>query len=162
MGGAGSQSSTIWPGPRPRPTSVPNGILIHPAVWTQKTWAENWGCAPLGGAGSSSNIMWPRPRPTSITSGILIHPSVWPQYTNVTDRQTGQTTVPEHRVEPFYKRSPKTAEPMRTDHHTIKAVWQHRDLGFVQWCKVGDFLHHFCVLYFPRAACITFRVASVG
>jgi len=25
------------------------------------------------------------------TSGILIHPTVWPQYTNVTDRQTGQT-----------------------------------------------------------------------
>jgi len=22
---------------------------------------------------------------------ILIHPTVWPQYTNVTDRQTGQT-----------------------------------------------------------------------
>jgi len=37
--------------------------------------------------------MSPGPRPTSIPSGILIHPTVWPQYTDVTDRQTGQTTV---------------------------------------------------------------------
>jgi len=29
--------------------------------------------------------------PTSVPSGIMIHPTVWPQYTNVTDRQTGQT-----------------------------------------------------------------------
>jgi len=31
------------------PTSVPSGILIHPAVWPQQTWAKNWGfCAHLG------------------------------------------------------------------------------------------------------------------
>jgi len=30
--GAGSPSSTIWHGPRP--TSIPSGILIHPAIWT--------------------------------------------------------------------------------------------------------------------------------
>jgi len=29
--GAGSPSSTMWPGPRP--TSMPSAILIHPAVW---------------------------------------------------------------------------------------------------------------------------------
>jgi len=35
--------------PGPRPTSIPSGILIHRAVWPQRTWAENWGgCAPLG------------------------------------------------------------------------------------------------------------------
>ena len=28
---------------------------------------------------------------TTMPSFILIHPTVWPQYTNVTDRQTGQT-----------------------------------------------------------------------
>jgi len=39
-GGAGSVSNTILPGPRP--TIVPSGILIHPAVWAQQTWAENW------------------------------------------------------------------------------------------------------------------------
>jgi len=30
---AGSQSNTMWPGPRP--TSLPSGILIHPTVWPQ-------------------------------------------------------------------------------------------------------------------------------
>jgi len=32
-GGAGSPSNTMSPGPRP--TFVPSGILIHPAVWPQ-------------------------------------------------------------------------------------------------------------------------------
>jgi len=31
--GAGSPSSTMWPGLRP--TSIPSGILIHPPVWPQ-------------------------------------------------------------------------------------------------------------------------------
>jgi len=36
------------------PTSVPSGILIHPAVWPQQTWAENWGGAvPLLGIGEN-------------------------------------------------------------------------------------------------------------
>jgi len=34
-GGAGSPSKTMWPGPRP--TTVINGILIHPTVWPQYT-----------------------------------------------------------------------------------------------------------------------------
>ena len=33
--GAGSPSSTMWPGPRP--TCVPSFILIHPAVWPVAT-----------------------------------------------------------------------------------------------------------------------------
>jgi len=39
--------------PVPRPTSVPRGILIHPAVWLQQTWAENWARAvpPFSGGG---------------------------------------------------------------------------------------------------------------
>ena len=40
-GEAGSLSNTTWPGPRP--TSVPSGVLLHPAVWPQQTLAENWG-----------------------------------------------------------------------------------------------------------------------
>jgi len=44
--GAGSPSNTKSPGLRP--TSAPSGILIHPAVWPQRTWTENGGCAPLG------------------------------------------------------------------------------------------------------------------
>ena len=41
QGRVGSQSNTMSPGPRP--TSVLSGIFIHPAVWPQQTWAENWG-----------------------------------------------------------------------------------------------------------------------
>jgi len=37
----GSASNTMSPGPRP--TSVPSGILMHPVVWRQQTWAEKWG-----------------------------------------------------------------------------------------------------------------------
>ena len=67
-------------GTRPRPNSVPSGILIHPAVWPQRTWAENQGTVPLfGGAGSPSNTMWPGLRPTSVPSCNLIHRTVWPQ-----------------------------------------------------------------------------------
>jgi len=36
---------TMWPGPRS--TSVPSGILIHPALWPLQTRAENWGLRPL-------------------------------------------------------------------------------------------------------------------
>ena len=88
-GGAGSPSNTMWPGPRS--TSVPSGI--HPAIWPQQIWTEiREGCA-LGKSGTwvPSNRMWPGTRPTCEPSFILIHPTVWPQYTNVIDRQTGQT-----------------------------------------------------------------------
>jgi len=44
-----------------------------------------------GGAGSPPNTMWPGPRPTCKPSFILFRRTVWPQYTNVKDRQTGQT-----------------------------------------------------------------------
>jgi len=52
-------SDTMWPGSRS--ISIPSGILIHPAVWPQQAWAENWGTAVplLGGAGSACNTMWP-------------------------------------------------------------------------------------------------------
>ena len=88
-GGSVSPSNTMSPGARP--TSVPSGILIHPVVWRQQTWAENWGLCPFGaGPGSPPNTVWPGPRPTSMSSFILIHPTVWPQYTNVTERQDRQ------------------------------------------------------------------------
>jgi len=45
-GGAGSPSNTNSSGPRP--ASIPIGILVHPPVWPQRTWAENWeGIVPL-------------------------------------------------------------------------------------------------------------------
>jgi len=34
----------------PRPTSLPSDILIHPAVWPQQTWADNWGLCPFWGS----------------------------------------------------------------------------------------------------------------
>jgi len=46
LGVAGSPSNTKTPGPRP--TSIPSGILVHPAVWPQRTLVKNWGLAPLG------------------------------------------------------------------------------------------------------------------
>jgi len=51
--GSTSNTMSLWS----RHTSKPSGILIHPAVWPQYTWAENsggeWGCAPfLGELGS--------------------------------------------------------------------------------------------------------------
>jgi len=44
-GGAGTPYNTTSPGPRP--TSVLSGILIHPAVSPEQTWAENWGAVSL-------------------------------------------------------------------------------------------------------------------
>jgi len=87
---AGSPSNKMWPGPRS--TSVPSDVFIHPAVWPQYTWTENWGLCPFGGGGvgSPSNIMWPGPKPTCMPRFILIHLRVWPQYTKVTATQTGQ------------------------------------------------------------------------
>jgi len=80
-GGAGSPSNTKSPGPRP--TSIPSGIIVHPAVWPQRTLAENWGAVPFsgGGAGFPSNTMWPGRRHISVPSAILIHPAIWPQQT---------------------------------------------------------------------------------
>jgi len=78
--GAGSPSNTKLPGLRH--TSVPSGILVHPAVWPQeigrKLGREG---SPFGeaGAGCPSNTMSPGPRLTSIQSGILIQPAIWPQ-----------------------------------------------------------------------------------
>ena len=47
-GGSWAPSNTMWP--RPRSTSLPSGILIHPSVWPQQTWAENsMGLCPFGG-----------------------------------------------------------------------------------------------------------------
>jgi len=87
LGGGGTPSNTMSPGPRP--ISLPSGTLIHPAVWPQQTWAENRGLCPFGGGGAGypSNTMWPGPRPTSVPSFVLTGPTVSPQYTNVTDRQ---------------------------------------------------------------------------
>jgi len=45
LGIAGSPSNTK--SPESRPTSIPSGILVYPAVWSQRTLAENGGAVPL-------------------------------------------------------------------------------------------------------------------
>jgi len=54
---------------------------MHPAIWPQQIWTENWGLCPFvgGGAGSPSNTMWLGPRSTCMKSFILIHQAVWSQ-----------------------------------------------------------------------------------
>jgi len=78
-GVAASPSNTK--SPWPRPTSIANGILVHPAVWPQQTMAKNWGLCPFRPrgareAGFPSNTMSHRPTPTSVPCGILIHAAV--------------------------------------------------------------------------------------
>jgi len=74
----GELGSRKWPGPTP--TSTPSAILIHPAVWPQYTWAENWGLRPLFEEGRGPCLTQsPGPRPTSIPGGILIQPAIWPR-----------------------------------------------------------------------------------
>ena len=46
-GVTGSSSNTM--SPEPSPTTIPSGILIHPAVWPQRTRAEYWGAVPILG-----------------------------------------------------------------------------------------------------------------
>ena len=78
--------------PELRPTSIPSGILINPAVWPQQIWPKNGGLSLFGGggAGSPSNTMWPGPRPTCLPSFILIEPTVWPPTSQTNRTDNGQ------------------------------------------------------------------------
>ena len=92
-----SNTMSLWP----RPTSLPSSILIHPAIWPQQIWAENWGdglCLFEGGAGLPSNTMWPGPRPTCVPSCILA--TIQQRYTHY--RQTGQTVYTNVRFANHY------------------------------------------------------------
>jgi len=102
----------------PRPTSMSSGILIHPAIWPQQIWADNWGLCPFG-----EGELGPHPTQgghraeayTCMPSFILSHPTVSPQYTSVTDRQTVWTDRTDRTAQtdkgmiaygdPFYKRA---------------------------------------------------------
>ena len=90
FGGAGSVSNAMWPGVK---AYLHTKWHLDPSRYLATTdmGLKFGGCAPFGAAGSPSNTMWPGPRPTSMPSFILMQPTVWPQYTNVTDRQVGQT-----------------------------------------------------------------------
>jgi len=73
---------------RLRPISLPNGILIYPAIWPQQIWGENWGEAPPPfGQGSWVPIEHNVARAEAyLHAKFHLGPIVWPQYTNVTDR----------------------------------------------------------------------------
>ena len=88
-GGDGSPSNTKTPGLRP--TSTPSGILVHPAIWPQRTLAENWGLCPFrgGGAGSASNTMWPGRG--HLHAKFHLDPSKRLTTIHQRHRQTGQT-----------------------------------------------------------------------
>jgi len=45
--GEGSWFPSNTKSPEPRPTFVPFGILIHPAIWPHQLWAENLGLYPF-------------------------------------------------------------------------------------------------------------------
>jgi len=85
-GRAGSLSNTLSLGPRP--TYVPCGILIHPAIWPQQRWAENGGgCAPLGEEQLDLHL-------TQCGQGRRLSACQVPplQNTDRTDRQTGHNS----------------------------------------------------------------------
>jgi len=77
----GTPSNTMLP--RPRSTSVPSGVFIHPAVGHNRHGRKLGGseCLFSGVAGSPSNTKSPGSRPIFILSGIIVHPAAWPQRT---------------------------------------------------------------------------------
>jgi len=94
-GKTGFRSNTKSAGPWP--TSIPSGILIHLAVWPQRTWAENWrGLCPFEGScmGPHSKQCGPRPRPACQVRFYLDPSSrlatIHQRHRYRTDRQTGQ------------------------------------------------------------------------
>ena len=92
VGGAGSPSNTMLPGPIEaylRTKWYPDPSSRLATIYMGRKVGELL-CPFPGGLGSPSNTLSPGPRPTCMPSFILIHPTVWPQYTNVTDRTDRQ------------------------------------------------------------------------
>jgi len=111
-GGVGSPSGTMQPGTRP--TFIRSGILIHPAIWPQQIWAENWGLYPFG-KGELSPHLTQCGQGRGLSARLVSSSSVKPFGHNTptlqTYRQTEQTGQTDNGPiaygEPFYKRSPK-------------------------------------------------------
>ena len=90
---------------------LPSGILIHPAIWPQQIWAENWGLCPFEGRGGgfTPNTMWPgRGLSACQVSSGSVQPFGHSARTSQTDRQTDNGPIA--YGEPFYKRSPKNCQ----------------------------------------------------
>jgi len=100
-GRAQSPSNTMLP--VPRPTSVPSGILIHLAIWPQKTWAKNWQLCRFWKFG-----LGPHLTQCGLGQGLPpCHASSWSiqPFGHRQDRQTDNG--PTAQSELFYKWSPK-------------------------------------------------------
>jgi len=102
-------SNTKSPGPRP--TFIPSGILIHPAIWPQQIWAGNWGLrSPLGMGELGPHLTqcgrgWGLP--AWQVSSWHIQPFGHNKPTLETDRTYIQTTVWWHRANRFTNGRPK-------------------------------------------------------
>jgi len=82
--------------PRPRRTSLPSGILIHPAVWPQQTRAENWGLCSFGGGELGLHLKQcgqGRGLPPCHVSSWSVQPFDHNTPKLQTDRQTGRQTT---------------------------------------------------------------------
>ena len=92
-----------------RPTSIPSGILIHPTIWPQQIWAENWGAVPLWGRWSWVPIQHNVARAEAYLHAKFHLPSNRLATIHQRYRQTDrQTTVRYHRVNRFTNGCPKT------------------------------------------------------
>ena len=142
LGGAGSSSNTMSPGPRMspvrRPTSVPSGILIHPPVWPQYM-GQKLGAAVLPflgrGAASPSNTVWTGLRPTSMQSFIWsIQPFGHNTPMSQTRDRTGQTGL--WSGELFYKQSPNKTRDVGM--HKKILPFQRNTVTFASLRKIGQ------------------------
>jgi len=88
-GGGWSPSNTMWPGPRP--TSVPSGILIHPAIWPRHGPKIGRELCPFFEGGLDPHLTQcdqGRVLPPCQVTSLSIHPFGHNRaYTNVTIRQ---------------------------------------------------------------------------
>ena len=106
-------SPSIRKSPGPRPSSIPSGILIHPAFWPQQTWAENWGLCPFFGWGESWVPIKHSVAGAEVYLLAKFHLDPSSRLATIHQRhiQTGQDRQTDDGLtamgEPFYKRSPK-------------------------------------------------------
>ena len=128
LGGAGSPSNTMSRGRGLPPYQV--GILIHPAVRPQRTWAENWGAVLRffvggGGAGAPSNTV--AGAEPYHHSKFHLDPSNRLATIHQRHRQTGLTdNGPIAWREPFYKRSLNNATNLHhLTSHSIYSTLPH-------------------------------------
>jgi len=80
--------------PGPRPTSIPSGILIHPAIWPQQIWAKIGGCALLREGELGPHLTQCGHAEAYLHAKFHLHPSnrlaTIHQYHRQTDRQDRQ------------------------------------------------------------------------